>query len=104
LRIGVFTDHPDGQYCQVDLTVRNVGGSTRNLFVAPERLVDTTGAEHDVNRLLSGTAFSRRIWENISEADTASGTLVFDIPLTATADHLELHDGPASGGTTIALR
>ncbi|WP_322749106.1 MULTISPECIES: serine/threonine-protein kinase [unclassified Frankia] len=104
LKVTLITRHPDGQYCLVALTAHNVGSSTRNLSLAPQRLVDSAGADHDSSQLLSRAAFSEGIWGNLSEGDTASGTLVFDIPRDVTVDHLELHDGPFSDGATVLLR
>ncbi|WP_322758954.1 serine/threonine-protein kinase [Frankia sp. Cr2] len=104
LKITLITRHPDGQYCLVALTAHNAGSSTRNLSLAPQRLVDSAGADHDSSQLLSRAAFSEDIWGNISAGETASGTLVFDIPRDVTADHLELHDGPFSDGATVPLR
>ncbi len=104
LKVTLITRHPDGQYCLVALTAHNVGSSTRNLSLASQRLVDSAGSDHDSSQLLSRAAFSEGIWGNLSEGETASGTLVFDIPRDVTVDHLELHDGPFSDGATVLLR
>ncbi|WP_050803288.1 protein kinase domain-containing protein [Candidatus Protofrankia datiscae] len=104
LKAGFFPRHPDGQYCLAEVTVSNVGGSDRTLALASQSLYDTTGARHGSDQLLSRAAFSNEFWGNISEGERVRGTLVFDIPIDATPDHLELHDGPFSGGVTVPVR
>ncbi len=104
LKVGFFPRHPDGQYCLAAVTASNIGGSDRTLSLASQSLYDTAGARHGSDQLLSRASFSNELWGNISEGETVSGTFVFDIPVDAAPDHLELHDGPFSGGVTVPVR
>jgi hypothetical protein len=65
--------------------------------------VDADGADHAAD---FGARFflpKQTLWNAVDPGSTVRGTIAFDIPADARPSHLELHDGPVSGGATVPL-
>jgi predicted Ser/Thr protein kinase len=91
-----------GQYCLVDVTVRNVGTEPQTLEVRAQRLYDESGNRYDAEGwmdIVLDTAFGG--WTRINPGNRAGGVLVFDIPAGARPAHLELHDSLFSAGVDV---
>ncbi|MBX6391481.1 MAG: protein kinase [Frankia sp.] len=96
---------PDGQFCLVDVEVRNIGNETRQLLANRQYLFDQTGSRHTADMIQAiVNAFGETLWRPIKPGDTAKGQMVFDIPKNTQPDRLELHDSFVdTEGVTIPL-
>jgi hypothetical protein len=94
----------DGQYCLADVQVTNVKNDARTLYEPFQKLVDSAGHKHSADITMRVVFRDQTLWDTVEPGQRVSGTMVFDIPLDATAQSLELHDGIASGGVTVRLR
>ena len=100
---GLVTRTAKGQYCLVDVRVRNVKDSSRILFESYEKLVDSAGDQHNADISMRVIYVNQTLWNKIEPGQQVRGTMVFDIPRGTRAERLELHDSPASGGVTVRL-
>jgi len=100
---GPLSRRAKGQYCLAGVQARNIGKQPRTLTELYEKVRDTAGHRYGAD--LRGRLFfpDESIWDLISPGETVAGTLAFDIPVSAQASVLELHDGPISGGAIVAL-
>lgn len=92
-----------GQFCEVGMTVKNIGNEAQlfdasNVFAynAAGQKYDADG-EADIYLGDAGNAFLN----NINPGNTVTGIVVFDIPTGQKITKLELHDSPFSGGVTV---
>lgn len=91
-----------GEYCMVDVRVRNVGTEPQTLDAGSQRLYAVGGnefrAEGGINLFLDGGLASRT---PINPGNEVQGVLVFDVPPGTQPDRLELHDSPFSEGVEV---
>ena len=99
---GWRAQHPQGQYCLADVSVRNAGTETRQMFSGSQKLIDSAGDSHSPSEAATLAAGTSLI-ASLDPGDQARGTLVFDIPTDAQAALLELHDSPLSAGVQIKV-
>ncbi|MFC7479558.1 DUF4352 domain-containing protein [Luedemannella flava] len=95
----------DGQFCVVNLTVRNVGTESRLFSDVFQRAFDTKDTEYRADSLAGGYANRghRAFFTKVNPGDQLSGSIVFDIPKDTTLKRVELHDSPASTGVSVAV-
>jgi hypothetical protein len=94
---------PDGRYCLVEVSARNIGTESRILLNDRQYMYDSAGGRHGADFWARFFFTNESIWATIDPGETVRGTLVFDIPNGSQPNRLELHDGPLSGGVTIPL-
>lgn len=96
----------NGSFLIVTLDVLNHSDETKWFLPFGQKLVLTDGAvvEHDATAT-AWQAVQHRLGHTFELPPGASGTavLVFDVPDTGTAAHLELHDFVLSEGVSVAL-
>ncbi|MGK8520403.1 protein kinase domain-containing protein [Nocardia asteroides] len=103
-RIGLQTSA--GSFLIVTLEVRNISDETKWFLPLGQRLVDEQNTPFDHNATAT-------MWQNAQQrlgysfelrpGRSATTQLVFDLPPTATPDHLELHDFVLSDGVRVHL-
>lgn len=95
-----------GKFCEVALTVRNIGDQARVFDGHFQKAHDATGARYSDDLLaeLIVNSGNQTFLKEINPGNQVRGILVFDIPRGATISTLELHDSPLSGGVTVAVR
>lgn len=100
-----FNETADGQFVLVHITVKNIGDESQTLFDSEQKLKDGQGRSFSTD---SGAAIAMEdndVWLNeINPGNTASGTLVYDMPADAQPAEIELHDSMFSGGVTVSLK
>ncbi|CAM3904689.1 DUF4352 domain-containing protein [Janibacter anophelis] len=100
-----FSESADGQFVLVHITVKNIGDESQTLFDSEQKLKDGQGRSFSTD---SGAAIAMEdndVWLNeINPGNTASGTLVYDMPADAQPAEIELHDSMFSGGVTVSLK
>ncbi|HET8789468.1 MAG TPA: DUF4352 domain-containing protein, partial [Actinomycetes bacterium] len=93
------------QFCLVALEVENTGTEGRTFGGGQQFLFDSDGNRHDPD--LDATARHEgdaRLWSShLNPGQRLEGTLVYDVPESATPSRVELHDGPLSGGASVAV-
>lgn len=101
---GFFTRHPDGQFCMVDVSVRNIGSSAQTFSDLFQKAYDSNGTSYQADST-AGYMVNRgeTLWHNLSPGDEQTGTLVFDVSKKADLAQLELHDSPFSNGVIVTL-
>jgi uncharacterized protein DUF4352 len=101
----VLTKKAQGQYCLVQLSVRNIGADAQTFADAYQQAIGPDGTRYGADTLagvianLDGTL----AWNLINPGNAVSGTIAFDIPTGAQITTLELHDSPLSRGVRVAV-
>ena len=93
-----------GQFCMVGLRVENTGGEGRTFGGGQQYLFDDVGKRHDPD--LDATfrhGDGQLLSTHLNPGQRLEGTLVYDVPDPVGLARVELHDGPFSGGVSVAL-
>jgi serine/threonine protein kinase len=94
----------NGTFCLADVRVTNTGAQPATLEADKQRLYDTKNRSYHAVAYGSQVIPGSRLFEPIKPGQTTSGSIVFDVPASAAADHLVLHGGDGSGkGLTVTL-
>jgi hypothetical protein len=96
---------PSGQFCIVNLTVKNIGDEGQTFADSFQR---ARGPDDKVYRAHTGAGVvanegTDAVWHTINPGNSIKGKIVFDIPKKAKITSLELHDSPLSRGVTVSL-
>lgn len=93
-----------GQFCEVAVTVKNVGKQPAYFSSGMANLIDGTGTQFAVDdEAMIYAQKSNTIFEQINPGNKLTGTLVFDIPKETKPDHIQLKGSMFSSGVNIAL-
>jgi hypothetical protein len=101
---GLAGKRPLGQFCLVALGVENTGSEGRTFGGGSQYLFDAAGNRHDPD--LDATVRhggGRLLSTHLNPGQRLEGTLVYDVPDPVELARVELHDGPFSGGASVAL-
>jgi hypothetical protein len=94
-----------GRFVFVHLTVENIGDEAQTLYGDAQTLYDAKGRKFESD---SEAAIylqnSNSLWEEINPGNKVKGIVVFDLPKSARAAKLELHDSAFSGGVDVSLK
>jgi Domain of unknown function (DUF4352) len=101
----LVTKRAQGQFCVVDLTVRNVGTEKQLMLDGVQKAIGTDGAQYGADSGASviasnGLSVSANL---INPGISVAGKIVYDLPDGASIAKLELHDSAFSTGTTVTL-
>jgi hypothetical protein len=101
----VFNRTAHGQFCLVTLTVSNVGDSGRAFAEGFQKAVTSDASTYtpDIAAGLIVNGSGAAVFSTLHPGNSVSGTLVYDIPRTASIARLELHDSPFSDGVSITV-
>jgi hypothetical protein len=92
-----------GQFCEVALSVKNIGKQRQTFDSGSQKALGTGGATYSVDRLaqfyLNGGTDA--LVNEINPGNVVKAVLVFDIPKDGKIASFELHDSPFSGGVTV---
>lgn len=100
-----FNETADGQFVLVHITVKNIGDESQTLFDSEQKLKDAQGRSFSTDSSAAIAMEDNDVWLNeINPGNTASGTLVYDMPADAQPTEIELHDSMFSGGVTVSLK
>lgn len=103
------TKTAQGQYCLLDVTVKNIGDQAQSLYSGNQYLYNAQNQKYSADDLatidaapLGSTGSS---WFNdINPGNGVEGVIVFDIPKNQTPVSAELHDSVLSGGVKVNLQ
>ncbi len=103
---GYVTKTAQGQYCLMDVTVKNIGDKQQYFSESDQKLLNSAGQQYspDTTATLTNSNNSDALLAQINPGNTAQGVLVFDIPKDQTATTVELHDSSFSGGVKVTLQ
>jgi len=94
-----------GKFCQISLTVKNIGDEAQVFDGSSQKAMDAKGTEfsNDGTAELYANQDNSTFLNEINPGNQATGKVIFDVPKATTLTSLELHDSPFSGGATVAL-
>jgi len=101
---GPLASQAQGQFCEVHMTVKNLGAQVQLLDANIEHGFDSAGLKYDADERATINANGDPAFlSNIKPGDTVTGVVVFDIPKGQKLSKLELHDLASSGGVTVTV-
>lgn len=102
---GYVTKTAQGQYCLMDVTVKNIGDKQQYFAESDQKLLNGSGQEYspDSAATITNSSNSDALLAQINPGNTVQGVLVYDIPKDQTPVTVELHDSSFSNGVKISL-
>jgi hypothetical protein len=99
----VLNKTAQGQYCEVALSVKNIGTEAQIFDGSSQKAKGANGAtyENDGEAEIYANSDNDTFLNKINPGNQATGTVIFDIPKDGKIVSLELHDSPFSGGVTV---
>lgn len=100
-----LTKTPQGQFCLLNVTVKNIGNEKQSLLSSNQKLLngDAQYSADDTATLYAapnGTSW----YNDINPGNSVEGKIVFDVPKDVIPTVAELHDSGFSGGVKVSLR
>ena len=101
-----FKKEAQGEFCQVALTIENVGDEAQTMFADSQKAFDTEGREFspDTGAMIYLKDGADTWLKEINPGNTLKGSLLFDVAAGTTLEKLELHDSAFSSGVTVSLK
>ncbi|MGY0236173.1 DUF4352 domain-containing protein [Longispora urticae] len=106
VRSGVLDQQAKGQFCLVDMSVKNIGQRQTWYMSSSQRAFGPDGTMYGLDygaALLVNFEHDNFGITEYNPGVGSSGVLVFDIPKTATLTHLELHASPGTVGAKVTI-
>lgn len=102
---GILRAQAQGQFCVVELSVRNIGDEARHFGDGLQKAYGPDGDQYaaDTHAGVVVNGSGAAVWNVINPGNAVQAKIVFDIPPTATITTLELHDSALSGGVRVAV-
>ncbi len=102
-----LTERAQGQFCLLDVTVKNIGKESQTLSATNQYLLNDADVEYSAS-FEASFAYNQAqdtdvLFEDINPGNSISGTFVFDVPMDAQITTARLHDSAFSGGILIDL-
>jgi hypothetical protein len=101
-----FGKDAQGQFCTVNVKVKNIGKEAQTLDASSQYLYGSGGQRFDADTeaaVYLGLNETRTFLEDINPGNSVNGVLIYDIPKGQKPMKIELHDSPFSGGVTVEL-
>ncbi|MFC3740040.1 DUF4352 domain-containing protein [Paractinoplanes deccanensis] len=97
--------HAQGQFCLVDVTVRNTGAESQLLDPGAQRAIDNGGGEHRVaeQALVFLNERQPTLLDEIPPGAAVKGVLPFDVPAGSGLSELVLHSSMDSPGARVPV-
>jgi hypothetical protein len=95
-----------GAFCQIDVTVKNVGTSAEIFDGGSQKALDAKGTEfsYDSEASLYVNDQNQTFLEQINPGNTVKGKLMFDVPEGTKLTAVVLHESMFSAGVNIPLK
>ena len=92
-----------GQFCVVDLSVRNIGTQARQFADGAQQAFGTQGQQYaaDTGAGVVANGNGDAVWDVVNPGVALDVKVVFDVPVGATIVRLALHDSGFSHGVTV---
>lgn len=97
---------PQGQYCLLNLSVKNIGNQAQSLLSSNQKLLSDgkTYSADDTATLYAAATGSSTWYTDINPGNSVEGVIVFDLPKDVTPRVANLHDSAFSSGVIIKLQ
>jgi hypothetical protein len=105
-RVGnsTFGEDAQGVFCQVKLTVKNIGDKAQLFDGSSQKAFDAKDTEFSNDAAAELYAGSNNTFlQEINPGNAVAGTLLFDVPKGTKLVRMELHDSAFSGGVQVRL-
>lgn len=101
-----LTKQPQGQFCLLSLTVKNIGTSQQYFSQGDQKLLDAASVQYSYDSVatLYNSNNQDAFGAQINPGNSVVGVLVFDIPKDKTPVTAELHDSSLSNGVKVSLQ
>ena len=101
-----LTKEAQGQFCLMDLTVKNIGDQQQTFTENAQKLLNADGMQYSSDSVASlYNSNNSDTWLNqINPGNSVQGVIVFDIPKDQVPTSAELHDSVYSGGVKVSLQ
>jgi uncharacterized protein DUF4352 len=103
---GQLSQQAQGQYCLVDLSVKNVGTSAQVFSDIAQTAFDASGNQYSADSgaaIYANKEYSTFVAQ-VEPGRAVSGKLVFDVPTGTRLESIVLHESLFSGGVKIPLK
>lgn len=103
---GYLSKTAQGQYCLVDISVKNIGDKQQLFMESDQKLLNASNVEYSADSVatLYNSNNSDVFVNEINPGNTVEGTIVYDIPKDQTPVTAELHDSSFSNGVKVTLQ
>jgi len=100
-----LTKTPQGQFCLLSISVKNIGNEKQSLFSSNQKLLNG-GTEYsaDDTATIYAAPSGSSWYSDINPGNSVEGKIVFDVPKDVTPTTAELHDSAYSGGVEVNLQ
>jgi hypothetical protein len=94
-----------GQFCVVDLSVRNIGTQARQFADGAQQAIGAQGQQYaaDTGAGVVANGNGNAVWDAVNPGIALDVKVVFDVPLGATIVRMVLHDSALSHGVTVQV-
>ena len=101
-----FGQKAQGEFCLLDVTIKNVGESAEVFADVSQNAYDAQGAEYasDSGAATWANKDYSTFLETINPGNTVKGKLVFDVPKGAKLTSVVLHESMFSAGVRVPLK
>ena len=101
-----LTKTAQGQYCLLNVSVKNIGDQAQSLVSSNQYLLNANGQKYsadDTATMYNSTDTASTWYNDINPGNSVSGVIVFDLPKDQTPVSAELHDSAFSNGVKVNL-
>ncbi|MDQ5886373.1 MAG: hypothetical protein QG623_421 [Patescibacteria group bacterium] len=101
-----LTKTAQGQYCLLNVSVKNVGDQAQSLASSNQYLLNASGQKYSADDVATmyNTPNGSSWYNDINPGNSVEGAIVFDIPKDQTPVTAELHDSAFSRGVKVNLQ
>lgn len=101
-----LTKTAQGQYCLLNVSVKNIGDQAQSLLSSNQYLLNASGQKYsaDDTATLYNAPNGTSWYNDINPGNSVTGAIVFDVPKDQTPTVAELHDSAFSGGVKVNLQ
>lgn len=101
-----LTKTAQGQYCLLNVSVKNIGDQAQSLVSSNQYLLNASGQKYsaDDTATLYNAPNGTSWYNDINPGNSVTGAIVFDIPKDQAPATAELHDSAFSGGVKVNLQ
>lgn len=101
-----LTETAQGQFCNLSVSVKNIGNEPQTLFVDNQYVFNASGQKYSADSAATIVANPNSdTWiGEINPGNTIEGIMVFDLPKDQTPTVAQLHDSAFSDGIKIKLQ
>jgi len=102
---GILRARAQGQYCVVEMSVRNIGRAPRQFADGLQKAFGPGGEQYaaDTGAGVVANGDGIAVWNVVNPGNSVAAKVVYDIPTTASLSTVELHDSALSGGVRVSV-